>query len=68
MNNESLLFPVLFSCFTTLVLTFVLFRIRNCLAQYYAKEVTPDDKEELDEALQREVNIDMHFLAACDMP
>ncbi|KAM3396014.1 phosphoenolpyruvate carboxylase [Capsicum galapagoense] len=30
-------------------------RIRNCLAQYYAKDVTPDDKEELDEALQREI-------------
>lgn len=32
------------------------FRIRNCLAQLYAKDITPDDKQELDEALQREVN------------
>ncbi|XP_060187691.1 phosphoenolpyruvate carboxylase-like isoform X1 [Lycium barbarum] len=30
-------------------------RIRNCLAQLYAKDITPDDKEELDEALQREI-------------
>ncbi|KAF6176058.1 hypothetical protein GIB67_000152 [Kingdonia uniflora] len=30
-------------------------RIRNCLAQLYAKDITPDDKQELDEALQREV-------------
>nr|AAK58635.2 phosphoenolpyruvate carboxylase isoform 1 [Hydrilla verticillata] len=30
-------------------------RIRNCLAQLYAKDVTPDDKQELDEALQREI-------------
>ncbi|KAG0491091.1 hypothetical protein HPP92_007954 [Vanilla planifolia] len=30
-------------------------RIRNCLAQLYAKDITPDDKHELDEALQREV-------------
>ncbi|KAE8663451.1 hypothetical protein F3Y22_tig00112968pilonHSYRG00020 [Hibiscus syriacus] len=29
--------------------------IRNCLAQLYAKDITPDDKQELDEALQREV-------------
>ena len=34
-----------------------LFRIRNCLAQLYAKDITPDDKQELDEALQREVTI-----------
>lgn len=33
------------------------FRIRDCLAQLYAKDITPDDKQELDEALQREVNI-----------
>ena len=31
------------------------FRIRDCLAQLYAKDITPDDKQELDEALQREV-------------
>ncbi|QHN86703.1 Phosphoenolpyruvate carboxylase [Arachis hypogaea] len=29
--------------------------IRNCLSQLYAKDITPDDKQELDEALQREV-------------
>nr|Q01647.1 RecName: Full=Phosphoenolpyruvate carboxylase; Short=PEPC; Short=PEPCase [Flaveria pringlei]CAA45505.1 phosphoenolpyruvate carboxylase [Flaveria pringlei] len=30
-------------------------RIRNCLAQLYAKDITPDDKQELDEALHREI-------------
>jgi hypothetical protein len=30
-------------------------RIRNCLRQLYAKDITADDKQELDEALQREV-------------
>ncbi|CAN6928988.1 hypothetical protein Bca4012_098881 [Brassica carinata] len=30
-------------------------RIRDCLAQLYAKNITPDDKQELDEALQREI-------------
>ncbi|KAG8472340.1 hypothetical protein CXB51_034255 [Gossypium anomalum] len=30
-------------------------RIRNCLAQLYAKDITPDDKQELDEALGREI-------------
>jgi hypothetical protein len=30
-------------------------RIRNCLTQLYAKDITPDEKQELDEALQREV-------------
>nr|BAF80187.1 phosphoenolpyruvate carboxylase [Aloe arborescens] len=30
-------------------------RIRNCLAQLYAHDITPDDKQELDEALQREI-------------
>jgi hypothetical protein len=34
---------------------FFLFRIRNCLRQLYAKDITADDKQELDEALQREV-------------
>ncbi|GJN38580.1 hypothetical protein PR202_gb27635 [Eleusine coracana subsp. coracana] len=29
-------------------------RIRNCLTQLYAKDITADDKQELDEALQRE--------------
>lgn len=32
-------------------------RIRNSLAQLYAKDIIPDDKQELDEALQREVSI-----------
>ncbi|XP_073279406.1 phosphoenolpyruvate carboxylase-like [Primulina huaijiensis] len=30
-------------------------RIRNCLAQLYDKDITPDDKQELDEALRREI-------------
>ncbi|XP_078439557.1 phosphoenolpyruvate carboxylase, housekeeping isozyme [Wolffia australiana] len=30
-------------------------RIRNCLTQLYAKDISPDDKQELDEALQREI-------------
>ncbi|RWW43371.1 hypothetical protein BHE74_00050987 [Ensete ventricosum] len=30
-------------------------RIRNCLTQLTAKDITPDDKQELDEALQREI-------------
>ncbi|KAJ7948440.1 Phosphoenolpyruvate carboxylase [Quillaja saponaria] len=30
-------------------------RIRDCLTQLYAKDITPDDKLELDEALQREI-------------
>ncbi|KAG9144923.1 hypothetical protein Leryth_026204 [Lithospermum erythrorhizon] len=30
-------------------------RIRNCLTQLYAKDITPDEKQELDEALQREI-------------
>ncbi|PKA66562.1 Phosphoenolpyruvate carboxylase 2 [Apostasia shenzhenica] len=30
-------------------------RIRNCLTQLYAKDITPDDKKELDEALHREI-------------
>lgn len=34
-------------------------RIRDCLAQLYAKDITPDDKQELDEALQREVGTDL---------
>ncbi|MBA0592231.1 hypothetical protein Gorai_009215, partial [Gossypium raimondii] len=29
-------------------------RIRECLTHLYAKDITPDDKQELDEALQRE--------------
>ncbi|XP_034678194.1 phosphoenolpyruvate carboxylase, housekeeping isozyme isoform X1 [Vitis riparia] len=36
-------------------LLFLLLRIRNCLAQLYDKDITPDDKQELDEALQREI-------------
>ncbi|XP_071691296.1 phosphoenolpyruvate carboxylase 2-like [Rutidosis leptorrhynchoides] len=35
-------------------------RIRNCLAQLYAKDITPDDKQELDEALQREIQAAFH--------
>ena len=44
------------------VLDFIVwvFRIRNCLAQLYAKDITLDEKKELDEALQREVKL--HFL------
>ncbi|XP_042422058.1 phosphoenolpyruvate carboxylase, housekeeping isozyme-like [Zingiber officinale] len=30
-------------------------RIRNCLTQLNTKDITPDDKQELDEALQREI-------------
>ncbi|KAL5081537.1 hypothetical protein RYX36_009958 [Vicia faba] len=30
-------------------------RIRNCLSHLYAKDITPDDKQELDESLQREI-------------
>ncbi|CAI8592526.1 unnamed protein product [Vicia faba] len=30
-------------------------RIRNNLTKLYAKDITPDDKQELDEALQREI-------------
>ncbi|CAD6344068.1 unnamed protein product [Miscanthus lutarioriparius] len=30
-------------------------RIRNCLVQLCSKDITPDDKQELDEALQREI-------------
>ncbi|KAF8746370.1 hypothetical protein HU200_013387 [Digitaria exilis] len=30
-------------------------RIRNCLTQLYAKDISEDDKKELDEALQREI-------------
>ncbi|KAJ0244731.1 Phosphoenolpyruvate carboxylase 3 [Hirschfeldia incana] len=30
-------------------------RIRDCLSQLYAKDITPDDKQELDESLQREI-------------
>eukprot|EP00256_Glycine_max_P022333 XP_003543306.1 phosphoenolpyruvate carboxylase 2 [Glycine max] len=32
---------------------YIIFRI--CLTQLYAKDITPDDKQELDEALQREI-------------
>ncbi|KAL6845537.1 hypothetical protein ACP4OV_025032 [Aristida adscensionis] len=30
-------------------------RIQNCLTKLYAKDITPDEKQELDEALQREI-------------
>lgn len=33
----------------------IFIRIRDCLTQLNAKDITPDDKQELDEALQREV-------------
>ena len=39
-----------------------MYRIRNCLAQLYAKDITPDDKQELDEALQREVNVQIRLM------
>lgn len=43
-------------CFIKMVINvFYRYRIRNCLTQLYAKDITPDDKQELDEALQREV-------------
>ncbi|KAI3732124.1 hypothetical protein L1987_63322 [Smallanthus sonchifolius] len=35
-------------------------RIRNCLAQLYAKDITPSDRQELDEALQREIQASFH--------
>ncbi|KAI3818829.1 hypothetical protein L1987_12650 [Smallanthus sonchifolius] len=35
-------------------------RIRNCLAQLYAKDITPSDRKELDEALQREIQAAFH--------
>lgn len=38
------------------------FRIRNCLTQLNAKDITPDDKQELDEALQREVIICLDYI------
>lgn len=37
------------------------YRIRNCLTQLYAKDITPDYKQELDEALQREVRNSYKF-------
>ncbi|KAK4788109.1 hypothetical protein SAY86_019428 [Trapa natans] len=30
-------------------------RVRNCLTKFNAKDIIPDDKQELDEALQREI-------------
>ncbi|XLR32337.1 hypothetical protein S83_060237 [Arachis hypogaea] len=35
-------------------------KIRNCLSQLYAKDITPDDKQELDEALQQELKRELH--------
>ncbi|KAI3741471.1 hypothetical protein L1987_59145 [Smallanthus sonchifolius] len=35
-------------------------RIRDCLAQLYAKDISLDDKQELDEALHREIQIAFH--------
>lgn len=45
------------SFFSRFLLVFFvnIFRIRDCLTQLYAKDITTDDKQELDEALQREV-------------
>ncbi|KAG5552033.1 hypothetical protein RHGRI_010201 [Rhododendron griersonianum] len=46
------------TCTFLLMKSFFLFylsRICNCLTQLYAKDITPDDKQELDEALQREI-------------
>lgn len=50
----------LFCYLLNLVLVFcisICIRIRNCLTQLNAKDITPDDKQELDEALQREVSL-----------
>ncbi|XP_020963525.1 UDP-arabinose 4-epimerase 1-like [Arachis ipaensis] len=38
----------------TFLITRNILLIRNCLSQLYAKDITPDDKQELDEALQQE--------------
>lgn len=38
-----------------ILISHLLSRIRDCMTQLYAKDITPDDKQELDEALQREV-------------
>jgi phosphoenolpyruvate carboxylase len=63
-HSESALFLQIFVAFRGLseeyviLLVLLLFehrRIRNCLRQLYAKDITADDKQELDEALQREV-------------
>lgn len=40
-------------------------RIRDCLVQLYAKDITPDDKQELDEALQREVKFTIPITVLC---
>ncbi|XLU46260.1 hypothetical protein S245_041074, partial [Arachis hypogaea] len=32
----------------------IFYRIRNCLSQLYTKDITPDDKQEFDKALQQE--------------
>lgn len=45
-----------FSFVVDIASLFHAFRIRNCLTQLYAKDITPYDKQELDEALQREVS------------
>ncbi|RRT45722.1 hypothetical protein B296_00015466 [Ensete ventricosum] len=43
-------------------------RIRTCLTQLYAKDITPDDKQELDEALQREFlePLELCYRSLCD--
>lgn len=52
-----LLLHALSKYFDVYDLIHVYYRIRNCLTQLYAKDITPDEKQELDEALQREVCI-----------
>ncbi|RRT39741.1 hypothetical protein BHE74_00017585 [Ensete ventricosum] len=43
-------------------------QIRNCLTQLYAKDITPDDKQELDESLQREFlePLELCYRSLCD--
>jgi phosphoenolpyruvate carboxylase len=35
-------------------------RIRNCLSRLYGKDITPDEKQELDEAFLREIQTAFH--------
>ncbi|KAK6157362.1 hypothetical protein DH2020_011610 [Rehmannia glutinosa] len=43
-------------------------RIRDCLAQLYDKDITPDDKQELDEALQREIQAAFELMRSKNSP
>ena len=54
--------------FTCLFFTFYFFgcRIWSCLSQMYKKDITPDEKQELDEALQREVKFSLPERVTCD--